>query len=397
VGKHPDNDELISLKEAIENAIMKCMKTDHLESISHQDIPDHGLVRRVLYPWNNREPDRFSGNCLEYLNARLHAVAPNLSVNAVELPDLRSGQDGSTMRQLGVFADFDLAPGETILDEKSLLTGTSRLNDEFCDACSIALSNDLTASVACPECAETIFCGQECLDLAQEAYHPALCGMDISSISKDAPAAEAADALYSLLLLRTFAMAVTQETHPLDLPEVKYIWGDFNNETPYEQASGIPDPFLGHPRRLPFSFHCNILLPIHILEKLDQNIFTTSRFSTWITNTLYAKFRGTASARQGATGLPEVGAVHPMWCLANHSCDPNVAWEWNGGMKFWVREERIKWDSKDDIKQPGIKAGEEIVSHYCDVTLPVKERREWAEGALGGLCCCERCSWESSL
>ena len=131
---------------------------------------------------------------------------------------------------------------------------------------------------------------------------------------------------------------------------------------------------------------------------MEINIFENSdRFNTWVFNTLYAKFRGTASARQGLDGKPEVGAVHPMWCLANHSCDPNVTWEWSGHINFTVREKRAKWAGKDNVKEPGIRKGEEVLSHYCDVDLPVQERREWAVGALGGLCACERCRWEAAI
>lgn len=42
----------------------------------------------------------------------------------------------------------------------------------------------------------------------------------------------------------------------------------------------------------------------------------------------------------------------------------------------------------------GIKKGEEIRNHYCDVDMGLNERREWAAGALGGVCVCERCLWE---
>lgn len=42
----------------------------------------------------------------------------------------------------------------------------------------------------------------------------------------------------------------------------------------------------------------------------------------------------------------------------------------------------------------GLEAGEEVLNHYCDVELDVRARREWAVGALGGWCLCERCVWE---
>jgi hypothetical protein len=35
------------------------------------------------------------------------------------------------------------------------------------------------------------------------------------------------------------------------------------------------------------------------------------------------------------------------------------------------------------------------MNHYCDIELPVQERREWAKGSLGGYCMCDRCRREA--
>jgi hypothetical protein len=65
-------------------------------------------------------------------------------------------------------------------------------------------------------------------------------------------------------------------------------------------------------------------------------------------------------------------------------------------MRFWVRSTRKVWEGKDEPAfEAEIKKGEEILGHYCDVDLGVEERREWAAGALGGECRCERCVWEA--
>ena len=302
-------------------------------------------------------------------------------------------------KQLGLFAKEYLKPEEIILNEASLLTANARLYDSFCDACGASIHiipatehlNGRTP-VSCSDCEDVFFCDNKCLESASEKYHPAMCGKDIEAIAKDSSASEASNSLYSLLLLRSFALAATQDVHPLDLPEVKFLWGDYTNN----QVDGSNTHF--QPRcTLPFSFQMNILLPLHMLQKMEINIFESSdRYNTWVFNTLYAKFRGTASARQGLDGKPEVGAVHPMWCLANHSCDPNVSWEWGGLIRFAVRKQRIKWTGQDHVKEPGIQKGEEVLNHYCDIDLPVRERREWAVGALGGFCTCERCLWEVS-
>jgi hypothetical protein len=360
-----------------------------MKDILLDKIPDKTKVRRELYEWNDHEPDRCSEETVQLLNSQLATVAPKIEVKIVELPDLRSALPDQKLLQLGLYAKEDIASGELILNEKSLVTGTSRLLADFCDACSISRGEGYSHAAYCAECSDTtVFCTVDCEARAQESYHPAICDTDALQVGKDPSIIDAADAMYAQLLLRVFAMSITQDVHPLDLPEIQYLCGNYNSST--TSAKFI--------KNLPFSFEYNILMPIHFLEKMDINIFTQShRYNTSSINTLYAKFRGVASAKQGPNGLPEVAAVHPLWCLANHSCDPNVEWEWNGSMRLWARKELVRWDGKPESKMPGIKKGEEILSHYCDVRLPVWERRDWAAGALGGECRCERCLWEEKL
>jgi hypothetical protein len=172
---------------------------------------------------------------------------------------------------------------------------------------------------------------------------------------------------------------------------------------PWSGAHSLLLPRFDPAATLPFSFQLNILQPVRILEEMGLDPFATlPRYDTWVLNTLYAKFRGTASGRLSTwDGGPEVCAVHPLWCLANHSCDPNVRWEWGAEIVFVARTaaERAVWKGKEReiLDQDGIKRGEEILNHYCDVDLGVKQRREWAVDALGGICQCERCIWEASL
>lgn len=392
-------------------------------------LPTQGYARRVLYPWNEHEPDRKAAETLSLLNKRLETVAPDLEVRAVALPALHGGDDldaagrlanedeeEKVSYQLGLFAKRDLKPGEIVLRESSLLTATNRLHDDLCDACNGPLpdlsGNADTAAVACQECDDTIFCSQKCHDQAQETYHAAICGQEgLDSIGKDvADPKDKADYLYFLLLVRAIAMAATQDVNPLDLPEIKYIWGDFHDY--HEDDKENDDNAKEDDATLPFSFQLNILQPMRLLEEMGLDPFTTlDRYDTWILNTMYAKFRGTASGRLSTwDGGPEVCAVHPLWCLANHSCDPNVRWEWGGEICFMVRkkDEKAVWSRKQGGDQhnkeknstndedPIIRKDEEILNHYCDIGLDVKERREWAKGALGGLCQCERCKWEAA-
>ena len=377
---------------------------------SANNWPSSGLVRREVYPWNKSEPDRFDE--IDAINEMMDKVAPKLEVRAVELPALANQAAAAVSKQLGVVAKEEIAAGETVLVETSLLTVNNRLQDTLCDACSSDLPSlkdqGRDAIAACSDC-EVIYCSQECYDAAMEHYHPAVCERDVEAIMRDPDPKAAADSLYCLLLLRCFALAETRQCQPLELEEIKFIWGDFSQDNGGKWSSppkpGYPKTaFAGMPRTLPFSFEYNVRLPFHMLEKMDIDIFANPHYDVWTFNTLYSKFRGTASARlSGAGGSlargPDVCAVHPMWCMANHSCDPNVSWEWGGSITLSAREKRAEWvgrGGKHTPNEPGISEGEEILNHYCDLELPVKERREWASGALGGDCQCERCVWEAA-
>lgn len=419
-----DEKALDTLKEQM-TAIKKVYvsrRPDSLKGVENTEIDINpsalnaqGFARRVLYPWNEHEPDRKAPKTLQLLNDRLKDVAPKCEVRAVALPALHgttdegtSSEEGEVSIQLGLFAKEDIAPGEIILRESSLLTATNRLHDDLCDACNAPLP-DLASEkppVACTGCDDTIFCSQACHDQAQKTYHGAVCGLmeNLESIGKDIPdPKDKADYLYLLLLGRAIAMAATQDVHPLDLPEIKYIWGDFHDLGDSSADSAVSnDPTA----TLPFSFHLNILQPMRILEEMELDPYEILPvYDTWVLNTLYAKFRGTASGRLSTwDGGPELCAVHPLWCLANHCCDPNVRWEWGGEITFRARteSERPVWkrigtgEEKTPSRNEGIKADEEILNHYCDIGLDVKERREWARGALGGWCLCQRCVWEAA-
>ncbi|RWA13831.1 hypothetical protein EKO27_g1265 [Xylaria grammica] len=344
----PNNQELKNTMQYIQTVGQRRTRG---EITGPNDLPDLGMVRREVYPWNDFEPDRFSDESLEFLNKELTEMAPKCCVKVAQLPILLGGASDTdgyeiipTCDQLGVFAKEDIAPGEDVLVEYSLVTANNRLKDSVCDACSGELPplDANSEAVNCPECYDTVFCDQYCFEKAHQLYHPAVCDKDVDSIAKDPEAKEADETLHLLLLARILAMAAHQDIHPLDVSQIKYLWGDFvdskANEINLSPKAGPPPEWT-----LPFSFKYNIETPLHILEKMDVNVYETlAWYDIWVFNTLYSKFRGTASARKSPRdGRPDVAAVHPFWCLANHDCNPNVTWEWGGRMVLRARDARI--------------------------------------------------------
>ncbi|KAL9010111.1 MAG: hypothetical protein Q9173_004924, partial [Seirophora scorigena] len=297
--------------------LVKDRNWDDWDDNPRTELPEQGSARRELYPWNHHEPDRFSEASLRFLDGQIKKVAPKCEIRAVELPILEaatsitSSKPSTTTKQLGMFATEDIAPHEPVLRESSILTANNRLHDPLCDACSAplpSLSSLQTPLPTCPECDDIIFCSPVCHSAAMSLYHPAVCGKpDLEAVAKDPSPLAATNALYLLLLGRTFALSETQSIHPLDLPETKYLWGDFITPPP-PPLSAYPDDHLSPTlRTLPFTFHDNILAPLHLLEKMNLDPFASlARTDTWVTQSLLAKFRGVASARMDPrTGTPE--------------------------------------------------------------------------------------------
>ncbi|TVY31998.1 hypothetical protein LOCC1_G008466, partial [Lachnellula occidentalis] len=250
LGAAPGDEDLLQAKEYIQLMARRKLKLSSDEEVDITELPDQGLVRREIYPWNTHEPNRFSQETLDFLNKELESVAPKCEVKVTELPTLLEGigELESTNKQLGLFAKEDIEPGEEFFDEISLLAANNLLKESLCDACSSTLPR-LTADskvVDCPDCDDIMFCDTTCLERAQASYHPAICNTDIDTIAKDPDPKEKPFALYLLLIGRAFAMAATQQVHPLELKEVKYIWGDFlpsaSNTIPLSPTPGPLPP-----------------------------------------------------------------------------------------------------------------------------------------------------------
>lgn len=442
-----------------------CGMDDIDEVLGGPNLSHIGHSRREIYPWSVYEPARNSVQSINELNNYLSGISSYLEVKETALPgfDELGNTTEDKSYQLGLFAKTHLRPGQEVLDEKSLLTAIRPLEDAICDACGQELEEIPFEDIR--ECdgddCDVTFCSQECKDRAVREYHrPQLgnddhdenedeaeddtgdvstdgadrlvdmtmdrdgntheeagpseaalsapfCGnTDLSTIGRPTNTTTPEWDLYFLLLTRTIAMSLTQNVHPLSLPETKYLWGDFK-PTPFGPGASL-DPNHSYQRTLPFSFLHNLQYTLDYFSTLSlsephakpYSAHWLRTFDFWVLQTLHAKFRGVANATQSTfDGKPEIASVHPGWCLANHSCDPNVWWTPKGTRKFFVRTKEQRADCKREGKDDngmwvGIKMGEEILSHYTDIRLPVQHRRERLREVLGGNCRCERCAIE---
>jgi hypothetical protein len=399
-----------------------------------------GKARRFVYPWNTYEPDRFSTETLQWLNAHVVPLASDsVEVRVVQLPLL--GEDGIALgmtKHLGVFATRDLAAGVVCMCEESALTVvTDPADGGLCEYCGQRWRKDKVPSrprlkfrpssatsasnhdeveeegseeedriYSCSFCIEAeasgdeavapTWCSPHCRDSAFSKYHSAFCCRPIAPLHRAAATtptttaftkpSQPGGAIYTLLLLKAFAMALTQGIHPLALDETKYLYG----VPPIEEGN----------LRIGWGFEENVRGAVAVLEALGVDVFTGTHprlaqglsnlewWDTWVVNTLVAKFRGVASGRQNPyTGVTEAAAAHTLYSLVNHDCEPNVQWECGGVMEF----RGVGKTGNADGNVVAVQKGEELKSCYCDKRLGVSERREWMMGCLGGKCMCNRC------
>jgi hypothetical protein len=422
-----------------------------------------GRARRLVYPWNCHEPDRFAEDTVRRINGEVMPKASEcVEVRVVELPLLSRDTKvlGST-KHLGMFAKRDVAVGEVCLREESALTVvTDPEEGGLCEYCGQKWRKEVLPSrpvlklrvlgveeeqveereeevivveeeeeeeretYTCELCVEAeveldevvvpVWCSKHCRDAAMQKYHPALCRRPIAPIHRAAntppqtglmqvlgqttrtgltAGSQPGGSVYTLLMMKAFAMALTQGIHPLELEEVKFLYG----VPPVEEGD----------LRIGWGWEENVRGVVGVLEALGIDVFdgkwrcdgqpplkpgreepTPEWWNTWVVNTLIAKFRGVASGRLDSRGWTEAAAAHTLYSLVNHDCEPNVEWECGGIMEF-----RGIVDGDGEV---AVRKGEELYSCYCDRRLGYRERREWMMGCLGGACMCNRCLREEN-
>ncbi|RPB23313.1 hypothetical protein L211DRAFT_868750 [Terfezia boudieri ATCC MYA-4762] len=448
--------------------------------LTQRNLPIRGLSRREVYPWNHYEPDRFAPSTLEKINASMRECCvltgpeggPWCEARCVELPRLRA--DGTisskTVRQLGVFAlrdipavipgvdDSEPVPHPYLIEPTRLIAYTTTggppgsVAAVRCELCTKPIPEPEQGQWGCAECEENdiwpSYCSKECQDRAGVLYHPVVCGMDWTWLHREANRKlEGAkgeegvfddDAVYCLLVMRAWAVALVRGVHPLELEEVWYLYGAGRRRKggKYPILDGTSkndivvdeDDEEGEDVLIPFDFHQNVIVPHMILDafqieilpfpphpedKTDETLdrsptLSLTHFDTpTSTLPLLNKFKGVASLTRHLdtrTHPPVetlVSAIHPLYSLVNHDCDPNVYWQVNerGEMCFRALDKERKFWLEDGVGgkggwEGGVEKGRQIRDSYVDPGLGVRERRKKIWGVLGGSCRCGRCERE---
>lgn len=128
-----------------------------------------------------------------------------------------------------------------------------------------------------------------------------------------------------------------------------------------------------------FKLHDNVITPVRILQTLGVDVFVDPRFDSWAIQTLILRLQNNLAEFKWGGSI--YSAIHPLFCMFNHDCDPSAIWRTpHPSSPVFVFANR-------DIKE-----GEEITVSYI-AYLPSREedRREMLRAQIGTMCRCARC------
>ena len=182
----------------------------------------------------------------------------------------------------------------------------------------------------CKNCCEVIFCSRDCFEFSND-YHDSLCKTGVEAdihtshingsiiMNRDRMKSESeellvhpkARCLYDRVLVRVFSLAMDQNVHPLDLPELRWLNGDLRRPYSDKRHENDGDPPLypssptsvdvDHTKALPWTFTNNVVLPLRWLKDLGVGPFERlDSYDGWVINTLYAKIMHSMRITKGA-------------------------------------------------------------------------------------------------
>lgn len=326
--------------------------------------PYEYLVRKKELIQSTQEAFKIvSPNC-ELLPSPLSSQSAMISDNNNSLP---SPSDNF----YGVFATKNIAQGEFILEDITTL-GAANINPigsrmfqgiEICSNCYCTIPVRSTEKVS-SGCCSAIYCSEHCKTLALTFYHKVLCQQNFQWLL-DKPQD---NSIVGLMWLRTLAISVQTDCHPLDHPLIARLTPQYEGYQPNA-----------------WSLKSNLIQPIRILLQLGIDVFRDSRFDTWVLQAVRARLVNNWY-NCGKDDGTKVG-IASLYSFFNHSCEPNAE-------DITKKSPSTNSDGTSRIvtARRAIRKGEEIFISYVDLELKTQERRFKLHYWFGGHdCSCPRC------
>jgi len=282
----------------------------------------------------------------------LDAITREIETNKAKSPEgtpcvevkrcsfLPAGEDLGESAPLGVFATCDLPRGHRILTDRTDLFGCSGPG---------------------PDNSKSVLGGSfGCL----HPLHPNLAHDESSHDLRWVRERAGQYAAEPLLICRALLALVVSTTSPqsqspLDLPAIARLIPTYHRQLPRT-----------------FRLSTDIEIPNEALQQFSIDIFANPHYDSWVLFTLAARLQN------NSWSSPVAAALNPLFCMFNHSCEPNVEWQ--------TRKDHRTIDlclSRDVV------AGEQLFVEYDafmhDSTLEV--RRETLAHWIEGGCACSRC------
>lgn len=262
----PDIRELLGGSECIYSEYVKQSKT--MLQAQGETLEDSawGMIGTKSYPWAPPETRIRAAETMTAANKLLESCS-----NCLEIRPSALGGPKATTQCFGMFATRDIKKNEKILDAPTA-TGVSNkpVTGQYCYNCAFALKKSQATSFSC--CPNMKFCGKDCLQIAEDNYHKALCGKDFSELYQSASSQdpqESSKGRDSLMFLRLIAISAQFGTHPLLTPPISWLVA--NDES--------PSP-------IPWSRGANITGPLKAIQKLGLDIFA-EEYDTWVLQTMW--------------------------------------------------------------------------------------------------------------
>ena len=294
-------------------------------------------------------------------------------------------QSATKSEILGVIASSDIEAGTRLYDECTVLVASSddplaiekSRTYNVCEYCCDTIQLQQEGSVRCQSCSAT-YCDVFCQLSAFETYHKVLCGKDFGWLydvdrnykPRGGKPVAKEKAVEGALWLRILALCVQEGCHPLEHHLIARLTSLYEGDMAME-----------------WSLSGNIDRIQRILRQLGVDIYSDSRYDTWVMQTIWGRLITNQLDDVGFEGRL-VRIVGRLWCFHNHSCEPNAGF---GRMLTAAGDDKRASVSVAYAINP-IKKGEEIFISYGNITDQSRSlRQHFLRKWLPEGCRCTKC------